>query len=205
MKNDELGINRNAMENDLMVRLLAHIRGIAPVSDAGIDALISIAQWANYPKQHTLVRAGQMVETMYWVLNGALRVYYIKDDKEITDWFAVDMQFITAIESYFRKVPSRYYLQTTMPTEVITFHYADVERVCAQYSDVEHLMRVVITNTLLDLQQRVVEMQFETAAQRYRNLLQRYPDITQRIALGDIASFLGITQETLSRIRGNVL
>lgn len=193
------------MDNDLLTQLTAYIRALAPVSDAGIDALIQIAHWATYPKQHTLIRAGQDVATMYWVLCGGLRIYYIKDGKDITDWFAFDMQFITSIESYFKKIPSRYYLQTTMPTEVITFHYTDVERVCAQYSDVEHLMRVVITNTLLDLQQRVVEMQFETAAQRYRNLLQRYPDITQRIALGDIASFLGITQETLSRIRGNVL
>jgi CRP-like cAMP-binding protein len=78
---------------------------------------------------------------------------------------------------------------------------SDFERLTNTYHDFERLARVVVTKTMLQLQQRIVAVQFETALQKYENLIALRPDITQRVALSHIASYLGITIETLSRIR----
>ena len=70
-----------------------------------------------------------------------------------------------------------------------------------KHHDFERLGRLVVTKTMLQLQHRIVAVQFETAQQKYENLLKARPDITQRVSLSHIASYLGITLETLSRIR----
>ena len=78
---------------------------------------------------------------------------------------------------------------------------ADMQALCDRHHDIERLGRLSTTKTMLQLQRRVVSLQFETAHQRFDNLLKVYPQITQRVPLHHIASFLGITPETLSRVR----
>jgi len=77
----------------------------------------------------------------------------------------------------------------------------DIEILCDKYHEFERLARMSTTKTMLQLQQRIVSLQFKTSKERYDSLLERYPQIELRAPLGDIASYLGITQETLSRIR----
>jgi CRP-like cAMP-binding protein len=79
----------------------------------------------------------------------------------------------------------------------------DMMMLCDKYHDFERLGRISTTKTMLQLQQRLVSLQFETSQQRYLNLISIYPHIELRVPLGDIASYLGITQETLSRIRAS--
>ena len=79
----------------------------------------------------------------------------------------------------------------------------DMMMLCDKHHDFERLGRISTTKTMLQLQQRVVSLQFESSQQRYLNLISIYPHIELRVPLGDIASYLGITQETLSRIRAS--
>jgi len=76
-----------------------------------------------------------------------------------------------------------------------------MEQLAAEFHDFERLIRVVVTRTMLEQQQKISSLQFYTAEEKYQNLLAIRPDITQRVQLSHIASYLGITLETLSRIR----
>jgi CRP-like cAMP-binding protein len=155
----------------------------------------------TFDKNVQIVKEGQYSDKLFFLISGSARAYYIKDGKEITDWFAFEHDFLCAINSYFMEIPSPHYIETIEPVCLLEFSRESMNTLCNKYHDVERLGRYAVTRTMLQLQQRIVSIQFETAQQKYENLIAIRPDITQRIPLGFIASYLGITLETLSRIR----
>ncbi|PWK27942.1 CRP-like cAMP-binding protein [Arcicella aurantiaca] len=175
----------------------------APISDEIFTALAQHIQISTFPKGHQLVKEGQHSDKLFLILKGSAKAYYLKDGKVITDWFAFENDFICAINSYFLFIPSPHFIELLEDSTLLTLRRDDMLKLCDQYHEVERLTRITITKTMLQLQQRVVSLQFETAQQRYQSLLSIYPNIENRVPLGDIASFLGITQETLSRIRAS--
>lgn len=173
----------------------------APVSPEAAFALFGVMKPLAFEKPEILVREGQHATDLYYVAKGGVRAFYLNDGRDITDWFAFENHFVCALTSYFRDVPSPHYLETLGPTELFAVSRKDIEELCDRFHDIERLARAVVTDTMLKLQERMVAMQFRTAAERYLSLLEMYPDIEQRAPLSTIATFLGITQETLSRIR----
>lgn len=177
-----------------------HYTALSPACE---EAFREVAETVSVPKNTVLVTEGQNSNMMFFLLSGTVRAYYLKDGKDITDWFALEHEFMCAINSYFLKVPSEHYIETLQPCEMIVLKRKALGQLCAEFHEFETLSRMAITNIMLRLQSRIVGIQFETAEKRYTNLLKVLPDITQRASLGHIASFLGITQETLSRIRSS--
>lgn len=113
----------------------------------------------------------------------------------------MDQQFFLSITSFFERKPSHLIIQTLEASEVYGIHYNDLMRLADQYHDIEKLLRKMVTLSLILSQQRMDSIQFETAQQRYEKMLQTSPNIIQRVPLSCIASFLGVTPETVSRIR----
>jgi len=171
------------------------------ISTAAKKDLESCAQLLTFTKGTILVKEGQYSDKLYYIIKGAAKAYYLKDGKNIADWFAFENDFICALISYFTLAPSAHYIELLEDSELMMISRNDMLRLCNTHHDFERLGRVSTTKTMLQLQQRVVSLQFETAQQRYLNLKNIYPDIELRVPLGDIATFIGITQETLSRIR----
>jgi CRP-like cAMP-binding protein len=157
-------------------------------------------QW-SVPKDHFLVREREVCDYIFFIRKGIARIYYYKDNREITEWIAMDEQFFLSIISFFERTPSRLIIQTLEPAEVMGIHYNDLIRLAAQHHEVETLFRKMMTGSLILSQYRMDSIQFESAQQRYEKLLQTSPRIIQRVPLSHIASFLGVTLETLSRIR----
>ncbi len=152
-------------------------------------------------KETILVKEGQYADKTYFVASGCIRAYYLKDGKDVTDWFAFENDFINSINSYFQNIPSPHYIEVLEPCILLEIPRDTANRLSKDFIEFERLEKTVITKTMLQLQQRIVSMQFENAQQKYQNLLKARPDITERVQLTHIASFLGITLETLSRIR----
>jgi len=182
-----------------IVRLIGEL--YSPLSDACISDLASVSKVLSFDKPTILVKEGQFANKTYFIVKGCARAFYLKDGKDVTDWLAFENDFISAINSFFLNIPSPHYIEVLEASELLEFSREDSLILSDKYHDFEKLASKVITRTLLQLQQRVVSIQFETAQQRYENLLNIRPDITQRVPLTHIASFLGITLETLSRIR----
>ncbi len=152
-------------------------------------------------KNTLLVREGQYAYNTYYIVKGCARAYYVKEDKEITDWFAFENEFICSIHSFFNSVPSPHYIEILEDSILLEVTRTDAQSLSDKYHNFEKLQKEVVVHTLLKLQNRVEGLLFETAYNRYQNLLAAQPDITQRVPLTHIASHLGITLETLSRIR----
>lgn len=158
--------------------------------------------WST-PKDFLLVKENAVADYIFFIENGVARIYYYKHGKEITEWIALDNQFFLSITSFFQRTPSHLIIQTIEPSEVYGIHYDDFMRLADKYHEVERLLRKMVTGSLIFSQERMDSIQFESAQQRYERLLKKAPEIIQRVPLTYIASFLGITLETLSRIRSH--
>lgn len=162
-----------------------------------------VGQIRKVSKGDVLVSEGDYSYELYYVVKGGARAYYLKDGKTITDWFAFENDFISSIVSFFLGVPSQHYIEVLEETTFMVLQLKDIEMLCDKYHDFERLARLSTTKTMIQLQQRIVSLQFKSSKERYDSLLEKYPQIELRAPLGDIASYLGITQETLSRIRNS--
>ncbi|MDI9309922.1 MAG: Crp/Fnr family transcriptional regulator [Limnohabitans sp.] len=152
-------------------------------------------------KDTKLVLEGQNADKTYFIAKGAARAFYLKDGKDITDWFAFENNFICSINSFFQFVPSPHFIETLEESILLELSRENILELSEKHIEFDRLGKIIITKTMLQLQQRISSIQFETAQQKYKNLLEIEPNITQRVALTHIASYLGITLETLSRIR----
>jgi CRP-like cAMP-binding protein len=165
------------------------------------EDFLNYSRFVRCSKHSTLVKEGDFSRDCWYVISGSIRAYYLKEGKDITDWFSFEGDFINSINSFFQDVPSPHYMETMEESELLVISRDNIWKLCEDYHDFERLGRIAATKTMLQLQQRIVSLQFETAQQKYENLLRVRPDITKRVPLTHIASFLGITLETLSRIR----
>jgi len=165
------------------------------------NALKECAKIEAFEKNTILIKENQYSDGLMFIITGALRAYYWKDGKDISDWFAFETDFICEINSFFLDKPSAHYFETLEKSTIMILPKDSILKLCDQHHDIERLARYSTTRTMIGLQRRLVSLQFETALQKYNNLLTVHPDITQRVSLSHIASFLGITLETLSRIR----
>lgn len=155
----------------------------------------------SHDKLSIIVKEGQVADKLYFIINGCVRAFYNKDGKVITDWFAFEGDFMTSINSFYQGVPSKHHIELLEPTTFLEITRETIFDLIDKHHCFERLGRIAVTKTMLQLQERIVSLQFETAQQKYENLINIRPDIVQRVPLTFIASHLGITLETLSRIR----
>lgn len=175
------------------------------LTDDCICDLQKSARFLMLKKNDKLVKEGQYANKTYYIVKGSARTFYLKDGKDITDWIALEHDFISSINSFFLGTPSELYIEVLEETYLFEITKDTFLRLSNQYPDFDKFGKLITTQTLLQLQQRIVSIQFETAEQKLKNLLLLRPNIMQRVSLTHIASYLGITLETLSRIKNRSL
>ncbi|NUM71161.1 MAG: Crp/Fnr family transcriptional regulator [Ignavibacteriaceae bacterium] len=180
---------------------LSLISSFAPLSAESADLLDSIMTEAVYSRNTILLEIGQIPFRFHFVKKGLARIYYIRGEEDVTDYFAIDNQFIGAVPALFTGKPSHKAIQVLEDSEIISFRYSDFEELCASKHDIEHAGRKMALFGFLEGQQRVESIRFLSARERYEELERKYPGIANRAPLKYIASYLGITQVSLSRIR----
>ena len=153
------------------------------------------------PKDHQLLRSRTTSREIYFVVSGLARTFYELDGRDVTQYFATEGTIIGGVDSFFSQRPSDIQIQTLEPCLLQSISYQTLEKLYQQSHALERVGRLLSTQAFLRMQERLYSLQFHSATQRYHNLLASSPDILQRASLGHVASYLGMTQVTLSRIR----
>lgn len=174
-----------------------------PLSSECKQEFIAKLKLKTYRKGEIVVREGQYAKQAYLIAQGCSRAYYLKEGKDISDWFTFENQFMAPIVSFFSDEPSTHYIEFLEDSIAFEFSKESVDYLSNKHHDFEKLMSKVVTETMLGLCERLHTIQFAKAEERYLRLISIFPFITQRIPLTHIASYLGITLETLSRIRNH--
>jgi CRP-like cAMP-binding protein len=156
------------------------------------------------PKNEYLVTEGKICRHLYFLEQGALRGYYNLEGKEITHWFAFAQDFVTSFHSFITQQSAVENIQLLEGSILWAITKENLMRLLNEYHEIERLVRIAYEKYYIRLEHRFVNAQFKTATERYQELLAESPHIIERVPLGFIASYLGISQETLSRIRSRI-
>lgn len=175
-----------------------------PLSPISQSALAAALKRLAFDKGHVLVPQNTVCQWVYFIETGLTRTYYYKDGKDVTDWLSAEGQFAVSISSFITQQPDRRIVELLEPSVLWAISHTALEKLYQQYHDIERLGRLLASHGLLLVQRRFDELHFATALERYRNLMALNPSLIQRVPLGMIASYLGMTAETLSRMRAQV-
>lgn len=177
------------------------VKTITPLSEEDIRALESISFNKSLEQGDYILKQGAIDNHLYFINKGMVRIYYLKDGREVTEWFAYEEQFFFSIYSYFHNAPSKLIIQCIEPANILHVPKIELEKLAYANRDIGLFYRQLLAGSLTLSQIRMESIQFETARQRYQKLLSNTPEILKRAPLKYIASYLGISFETLSRIR----
>ncbi len=178
------------------------LKDLVDFSERELEDILSHFQKEIVSKGQPLVEQGQVCRKLYYVEKGIGRNYYLNSDgKEITQLFFGEGRFMTSLESFFEESPSLYNVEMLEDAEIHSISKNELELLFDRYHKMEKLGRLLSTEMLTKVVHKLNAIQFQTAKERYEYMLTEYPDIIYRVPLGMIASYLGMSQETLSRIR----
>lgn len=180
------------------------IAALSPLTMDSRKAIAKVLVKKEAEKGETLVKEGSVCNYLYFIEAGLTRTYYYKDNRYITDWISTEGAFACSIVSFISRRPDRRGIEALEKSVLYGLPYYELEQLCARYHDVERLVRVLVSSGLIQMQQRFDDLHFSTATERYRKLIDETPSLVQRVPLGILASYLGMSQETLSRIRAQI-
>ncbi len=179
---------------------IENIRKYGPISKDTEDLLIPYIQHCNKSKGDHLLKKGQINGGVYILEKGILRFYYENNQKEITTWFCSE-NMVAFSSSFFFHIPSFENIQVLEDSSVYYIAGDTLNKLYKENEQINTIGRKLSEEYCFEFEHRVASLQTQTALERYEYLMEQSPEIFQRVSLGYIASYLAVSQETLSRIR----
>jgi CRP-like cAMP-binding protein len=172
-----------------------------------LEDVLGHFQHMELPKNYFLLKSGKTCKHLWFMTKGAARYFYTNDQgKEMNTWFSLDTQIVTDTTSFVKQEPAHESIQLMEDSELYSITYASLQTLLQKHhSFALWYIKLVEVHYVSQIEDRIADLQFLDAKQRYQKILNQQPDITNRVSLGNIASYLNITQETLSRIRAGKL
>lgn len=170
-----------------------------------IDFITTKATEISIPKEEYFSEAGKIARQVAFVVEGIMRVcYYDNKGEEITKYFIEENNLLVDLESFDNEIPSSSYVQAVTDCKLIVFQRKDWLELLQTIVGWETIVHKIISRALLQKVERRSPLVSEDATTRYLKFLEIYPTVVNRIPLSYIASYLGVTQSSLSRIRKNI-
>ena len=185
-----------------MTSLFQYFKKFNSLSKEAERAIDEISSIVTIKKGKNLQPIGHTCKTIYFINKGIARIYYYKEENDVTECFAFENNIIARVESLFTGNPSRKAIQILEDAEVVAINSSQLFKLYDSFPEIERLFRKIFETAYVDTVHRIEGIQFHTAEERYKALLKEAPNILLRVPLKYVASYLGITQVSLSRIRG---
>ena len=172
-----------------------------PLSDEAKEELFSHLSLLSFEKKHVLIRENQHHDYAYFIIEGAVRSYYLKDGVEVNTWFAFENDMVGSLQN-FRNQPSRETFELIENTTFVAINLRTLRPLIHTNIEIANVVLLIIEEYAQFLEDRIFSSQFNNSLERYEALLKYDQLVLQRVPLTYIASYLGISRETLSRLRG---
>lgn len=186
--------------------LIAHIEKIIPLDEAAKQDLAAKTIFKKLRRRQYLLQEGDHCNHYNFVLNGCLRLYFVdgKGSENVLQ-FATGNGWVADIGSLHTGQASRLCIDALEPSEVLRIAKQDLIELYVKHAAFDRYFRVLTENAFVAMQQRVLQNISSTAEERYLSFLEKYPHLAQRLPQVQIASFIGVTPEFLSKIRRNLM
>ncbi|TMI69809.1 MAG: Crp/Fnr family transcriptional regulator [Bacteroidetes bacterium] len=174
------------------------------LSEAELSDITSKFKGKLVKKNSYLLKEGETCKDLVFVQKGCLRLYYLKDDIEVSVWFAFQQSSAIEIYSFISENPSNYFLQAIEDSEVLCLSKTELNKLYQYQPKMQEMMRNFWEDVILNLISRFTSLQTDSAEKRYMDLLSK-PGYLNSIPQKYLASFIGITPTSLSRIRKQIV
>lgn len=191
------------MNKDYHSIFINHLKSYGHISEAAEKDLFSKINPIHCVKGHHIIKEGQIESSFFIVQSGMVRSYYHRNERETTIWFAYEGQSAVACSSLFDNRPSLETVECVEECDLIGIPNRELRELYNKHQCMNTIGRKIVESYYSILEYRIYSLQVMSATERYKKLMEAEPEIIRRAPLGNIASFLGISQETLSRIRHN--
>lgn len=198
---------RNIIKTEMKVSLEDVIQTIYLLPEQVLEEVLVNFQHLEYPKNYFLLKSGKPCKHLWFMTKGAARHFYTNEQgKEMNTWFSLDTQIIVDTTSFVKQEPAHESIQLIEDSEMYSIEYAALQVLLQKHhSFALWFIKLVELHYVAQIEDRIADLQFLDAKKRYQKLISLNSGITNRVSLGNIASYLNITQETLSRIRAGKL
>jgi CRP-like cAMP-binding protein len=188
-----------------MNSLFSYFGSLHPLSGPFVDYLTEAGHLACISRRATLLRAGEVCRNLYIVESGLLRCYYRKGGKEISSRFIQEGEICVSPESFFLRKPGQEFIEAIEDTMVSFISWEALQRLYRDFPDLNYLQRTLAEKWLIQMEQWRAGLWMQPAFERYEWFLSRFPDLAFRVPAKYLASYLGMTDVTLSIIKHRVL
>jgi CRP-like cAMP-binding protein len=187
------------MHTDLKKFLLTY----ADFSEEELASIVSRFKSKHVTSSEFLLSQGDVCKDLLFVQKGCLRLYYLKDEIEVSVWFSFEHSSAIEVNSFISEKPTQYFLQAIEDSEVLYLSKKELDKLCGTQPKMQRMMKNFWEDVILNLISRFTALQTDSAEKRYLDLLAN-PTYMNQIPLKYLASFIGVTPTSLSRIRRQI-
>jgi CRP-like cAMP-binding protein len=180
------------------------VNDITPLSKDEQMALAKAVRIRRLDMGESWIKEGMSTYQLAFVSEGYLRMYYLRNGREVTEGFFFDNSFAGDIPGLLARRPALCHLVAMESTELFLLSFDTLTALAQKYHAIEHLLRTIVERDFVQFYYRHVNLQMVPAHERYSQLVHQQPLVTQRVEPFHIASFLGITLQQLSKLRGTI-
>jgi CRP-like cAMP-binding protein len=175
------------------------------LTDIEIDDFLQLSTYKIFKKAEYFIKEGETCKQVAFVLTGSLRSYYTSDkDEEVTYCITFPNSLMTAYSSFLTAKPTQENIQAITETELLIIQKSKFEVLVQQNPNWIYFLKTIAEQQYIELEKRIFQLQKSDAAKRYADLMKNQPEYIQKIPLQYLASYLGISQRHLSRIRKEI-
>ncbi|MTI31269.1 Crp/Fnr family transcriptional regulator [Xanthovirga aplysinae] len=181
--------------------LKAHIEEIVPITDEQFNYILSFFKLVKKRKHQFVVQEGDRVDKEFWVVKGCLKSYFFDDrGREHILQFAMENWWVTDYDAFTNQTNATISVDCLEDCELLYITYQDREKLSAEMHEMERFWAKKTKLGYVALQKRILSLLRNSAKERYDLLFQQYPQLFQRVPKKLLASYLGVSRETLSRL-----
>ena len=184
-----------------MEELLRFLNSIHPLSSGLIEYLSIHLKEKNLSRKDYLLKAGQTCRHIYFIEEGLLRCFYLKGEVEVSSWFMKEGDVITSIGSFFNQKESYESIQALEACHLYYIDFNELQHIYNNFSEFNFISRVLLQKYYIIWDQQLYGLRMQQAQERYNWLMEAHPEIILRVPAKFIASYLGITEVTLSKLK----
>lgn len=180
------------------------INTISPLPEISLHKIKKYITKVDYPKGHILMQVDKVIPYIYFIKKGIVRAYASSEHHDITFWFGTEGEPVVSMKSYVENKPGYESIELLEDCTLYRLETAMLKDLYENDLSIANWGRKFAERELVKTEELIISRQYKTARDRYLDLLKEKPYLLQRVQLGYIASYLGITQVSLSRIRAEI-
>jgi CRP-like cAMP-binding protein len=181
-----------------------YLTGIIQMDNDTFNFCLDFLKIEEIKKRDYFITEGKTCKRIAYINEGLFRIYYLKDGVEVNTCFCKENSITSSFESFVKNKQSKEFIQAIENSTLVTISNDNLLNLYELSPKWQSVSRLLTEKECLRLSSRATSLSFETAKEKYQNLLTYQPEIIQRVSIQEIASYIGVSRETLSRIRSKI-